>query len=111
MNIANQKPVVYLQVTEADLEKFGLALIAKAREDYAAQQKESTVEEWGTRKDACTYLGGISLPTLHSMMNAGEVRFRKAGRRTLIDMGKLRRDWNAGRIGQKKTSNTSKSDD
>ena len=100
--IHKQSAVIYVQMTEADLEKFGLALIAKAREDYANQQKEATVEEWGSRLDACKYLGGISLPTLHKMIGAGEIRTRKAGRRTLIDMGKLRRDFDAGRIGSYK---------
>lgn len=55
---------------------------------------------WSDRKEAASLLR-VSLPTLHSMINKGQIETRKVGpRRTLVNMTKLRADVASGRLGK-----------
>lgn len=95
----NQTPQagVYLLLRPEDLNELFARVVAKIREDDAIARHEASVEEYGTRQDACDFLK-VSLPTLHSLMNKGLVHFKKIGRKTLVDMNDLRRAVSDGRI-------------
>lgn len=88
---------VYLILRPEDLEELFARVIAKVREDDAVRRREESVEEYGTRADACDFLK-VSFPTLHALINHGLVKIKKVGRKTLVDMADLRRAVADGRI-------------
>lgn len=87
----------FLLVRAEDLEAIALRLVARIREDDAARRREESIEEYGTRADACDFLK-ISFPTFHSLVNQGLIKTKKVGRKTLVDMNDLRRAVSEGRI-------------
>ena len=58
---------------------------------------QQPLDEWGSRNDACNLLK-CSLPTLHSYMKAGIIDYRKAGRKTLVNMSDARRKLESGEL-------------
>ena len=88
---------VYLLLRPDDLDALFVRVIAKIREDDATARREASVDEFGTRQDACDFLK-VSLPTFHSLVNQGLIRTKKIGRKTLVDMNDLRRAVTDGRI-------------
>lgn len=87
----------FLVLRANDLDALALRLVAIVREDDAVRRREESIEEYGTRADACDYLK-ISFPTLHGLINQGLVKIKKVGRKTLVDMTDLRRAVADGRI-------------
>ena len=87
----------FLVLRADDLDALALRLVAKVREDDAVRRREESIEEYGTRADACDFLK-ISFPTLHGLINQGLVKIKKVGRKTLVDMADLRRAVADGRI-------------
>lgn len=87
----------FLIVRPEDLNTICAQVVAKIREDDATARREASVEEWGTRADACDYLK-ISFPTFHSLVHQGLVKTKKVGRKTLVDMNDLRKAVADGRI-------------
>lgn len=78
--------VVY-QMTEAQISE----LAAQIAERIAAKTATPQVlpvsgpdPVWISRQDAAAKMG-ISLASIHGLMNKGAISFRKVGRRTLID--------------------------
>ena len=88
---------VYLILRPEDLDALFVRVVAKVREDDAVRMRAESVEEYGTRADACDFLK-ISFPTLHGLINQGLVKIKKVGRKTLVDMADLRRAVADGRI-------------
>lgn len=87
----------FLVLRANDLDALALRLVAIVREDDAVRRREESIEEYGTRADACDFLK-ISFPTLHGLINQGLVKIKKVGRKTLVDMADLRRAVADGRI-------------
>ena len=88
---------MYLLLRPEDLEAIAFRLVAKIREDDAVRRREESVEEYGTRADACDFLK-VSFPTFHALVNQGLVKVKKVGRKTLVDMADLKRAVADGRI-------------
>lgn len=97
--LSNQIPHagVYLILRPEDLDALFARVVAKVREDDAVRMRAESVEEYGTRADACDFLK-VSLPTLHALMNQGLVKFKKVGRKTIINLTDLKRAVADGRI-------------
>ena len=87
----------YLILRPDDLDVICARVVAKIREDDAVARREAETEQWGTRADACDFLK-ISFPTFHNLANQGLIKTKKIGRKTLVDMGDLRRAVADGRI-------------
>lgn len=87
----------FLVLRANDLDALALRLVAIVREDDAVRRREESIEEYGTRADACDFLK-ISFPTLHGLINQGLVKIKKVGRKTLVDMTDQRRAVADGRI-------------
>ena len=98
-NYTNEIPHagLYLILRPEDLDALFARVVAKVREDDAVRRREESIEEYGTRADACDFLK-ISFPTLHGLINQGLVKIKKVGRKTLVDMADLRRAVADGRI-------------
>ena len=87
------------QITGKDLKDFAMELIAKASEIAATPTKHE--DEYDTRQAAATFLK-VSLPTIHNLIKRGALDVRKVGRRTLVNMSKLRADVLSGQLGKYK---------
>lgn len=92
-----QQKGMFLILRPDDLETICARVVAKIREDDATARRDADNDQWGTRADACEFLK-VSFPTLHSLINQGLVKTRKVGRKTLVDLGNLRRAVADGRI-------------
>ena len=75
--------------------------VRRALQEAQPQEEPKAVPEWGSRQDAAV-IAGISLPTLHALINQGIVEARKVGRRTLINLGDLRVKLASGEISRYK---------
>lgn len=76
--------IIY-QVTQEDL----LAVVTKAvRDALDNAQPKHEEPRYYTRDEVCSILK-ISRPTFHSLVNKGEIKVIKVGKRTLIDANRL----------------------
>ena len=83
----NAAGMVVYQMTEAQISELAAQIAERIAAKTAAPQVLPVSEPdpvWISRQDAAARMG-ISLPSLHGLMNKGAISFRKAGRRTLID--------------------------
>ncbi len=90
--------IIY-QVSGQDLKDFALEIVAQVRE--ANTRANAHQDEWGSREQAANILG-VCLASVHSLMNRGALETRKIGRRTLINLSRLRRDLGSGELGRYK---------
>lgn len=65
------------------------------------QREAQPVPEWGSRHDA-SVIAGVSLPTIHALIDQGLIVARKVGRRTLINLSDLREKLASGEISKYK---------
>lgn len=83
----NAAGMVVYQMTEAQISELASQIAERIAAKTAAPQVlpvSAPDPVWISRQDAAARMG-ISLPSLHGLMNKGAISFRKAGRRTLID--------------------------
>lgn len=96
--------VVY-QLTEAQIQELAASI---AREVVNAQGAKPAVlpagdsqPVWISREDAAKKIG-ISLASLHGLMNKGAIVFQKSGRRTLINAADLMEKLASGKLAKYK---------
>ncbi len=96
------------QIIQLDRDDLRTELRGVLSDFFSKYEKSTTalpqadVIEWGSRVDACKIAGGISMPTLHNLMNCGAVEYRKCGRKTLVNLTDLRAKIASGEIAKYK---------
>ncbi len=89
------------QLSGGDLKDFAFEVARQIREAGTPTPAPTPSDEWGTREQAANILG-VCLVTIHGLMNKGLLETRKIGRRTVVNLSKLRRDLAEGRLGRYK---------
>ena len=82
----NAAGMVVYQLTEAQVEELASQIAAKIAVNASTQVLPTAPDAaiWISRADAAKRIG-ISLPTLHGLINRGAVMAQKVGRRTLVN--------------------------
>ena len=90
INKSNAAGMVVYQLTEAQIDRLvehlSSQIAAKVAVNAATQVLPSAPEAaiWISRADAAKRIG-VSMPTLHSLINRGAIMARKVGSRTLVN--------------------------
>lgn len=95
--------IVVYQMTEEQLNELAAQVARQVGQTLLLQETTPKQNEkrWIPRKEAAGIIG-VSLPTLHNLMNQGAIISRKIGRKTLIDETDLMRKLEAGKLAKYK---------